>query len=77
MGDTTPFDSTIFDEFGDALVTPAPTGVPRHGSSTAEEMARRSAILQPQRDPNEIRASYDLPALESEALADWLQGQTG
>jgi hypothetical protein len=76
MGDTTPFDSTIFDEM-DAAATPAPPGSPRSGSSNTEEMARRSAILQPQRDPNEIRASYDLPPLEGEALADWLQGQTG
>lgn len=73
--DTTPFDSTIFDEFEGALVSkPTDPSFEKKGSQTTSSMARNMARLQPSRDPNEVRESYGLPRLEPDALGRWLEG---
>lgn len=73
MGDDTPFDSTIFDEFADRLVKKSPASPAREFHSHSA-MARHMATLQPNRDPNDVRESYGLPRLAADGLAAWLGG---
>jgi len=69
LGDETPFDSTVFDEMAEPV-----TGGHPGASSSASAMARDQALSEPHRDPNQIRAMYDLPELDEDELELWLQG---